>query len=156
MLPLCSFQAAVIKTNYIRYRITDNQRMNVKEQLPLPEEFFFFLKFLRQEKKIILRSKTEIRVVALKEIISLHTGGHHTMVYIKDKPEFTCCRTLDAFEAELHEYDFCRVHDNCIVNLHQVERCVAADNLIIMKDGSTVDASRRGFSEFVARLAASL
>jgi len=126
--------------------------MKVEEPYPLPEEFFFFFKFLKQEKKIILRSKTEIRVVALKEIISLHTGGHHTMVYIKDKPEFTCCRTLDSFEADLSEYDFCRVHDNCIVNLHQVERCTAADNIIIMKDNSIVNASRRGFSEFVARI----
>ncbi|HLG36196.1 MAG TPA: LytTR family DNA-binding domain-containing protein [Bacteroidia bacterium] len=122
------------------------------EHPPLPEEFFFFLKFLKQEKKIILRSKTEIRVVALKEIIRLHIGGHHTVVYIKDKPEFTCCRTLDSFEAELHEYDFCRVHDNCIVNLHEVERYVFADNLITLKNGITIDASRSKGKDLVARL----
>jgi DNA-binding LytR/AlgR family response regulator len=126
--------------------------MNSAELSRLAAELFSVMRHWKQEKKILLRSKTETRVVALKDIQRLHTGGHVTMVYIKLQSEFSSCRTLDSFEADLNDYYFFRVHDNCIVNLLQVERYVPADNLITMKDGTLVDASRRRFPEFVARL----
>ena len=118
--------------------------------------FFSFARQRVQEKKIMLRSKSEIRVVALKEIICLQVGDHLAIVYINSKPDFSCCRTLDAFEAELHEFDFCRVHDNCIVNLHHVERFDIGCNLITMNDGRTLNVSRRRIEAFIERLERSL
>jgi len=82
--------------------------------------------------------------VHTEEIVKCEARGSYTIVYLNNKKNVTCAKTLKELEELLTSQNFVRVHNSWIVNTRYLKKYYRGKNSYIeMEDGSTVTISLR-------------
>lgn len=98
--------------------------------------------------RMVLKSRTGIRVASLDQVIFIEAQDDYVMVYLKDE-KYLKQKTMQYFEDHLPGTDFLRVHRSYIVRLDQISRVEPyekSSGIIVLKDGRKVPVSRAGLA----------
>ena len=96
-----------------------------------------------EKTNIILHTVGEMHIVALVDIIRLKAEGPYTEFHISDGRKIIVSKTIKEYEATLPSNQFYRCHNSHIINVDNISRIYSKDNIIEMKNGDTIDISRR-------------
>lgn len=110
---------------------------------------------LGADERVFLRDGERCWFVALTEISRIVVDGNYSRVWFRDEHALLP-RSLAALEARLDPAQFFRANRNTLVNLRHVrsiELSIGDGYLLTLKDGSTVEVSRRQARELRERLA---
>jgi two-component system, LytTR family, response regulator len=103
-----------------------------------------------QKKKIALPTLTGFIFITIEDIIRCESDNTYTTFHLNDKRKIVVSRTLKECETMLSDFSFFRVHNSNLINLEYiVEYTKGEGGIVKMKDGSSVDVSRRRKDEFV-------
>jgi len=96
-----------------------------------------------EEKKIILKDKSNFYIVAIKDIIRCQGEGSYTTFYLKDGEAVTVSKNLKTYQKILDEQLFFRVHNSHLINLNCVKRISRQDGgTVILSNQSEVPISK--------------
>jgi two-component system, LytTR family, response regulator len=101
----------------------------------------------KEKFKLALADATEVKYVALDEIIRLQAESNYTHIYLKNKSVFVSAKTLKEYDEILQGHHFLRVHKSHLVNQAYID-AYSKNGELILSDGSFVEVSRRK-KEFV-------
>lgn len=110
---------------------------------------------LGPDDRVFLRDGERCWFVTLAEINRIVVDGNYSRVWFRNEHALLA-RSLAALETRLNPAQFFRANRNTLVNLRQVrsiEQSISDGYLLTLKDGSTVDVSRRQARELRDRLA---
>jgi two-component system LytT family response regulator len=97
-----------------------------------------------REKKIVLKTSSNVHVVNLYEIIRCQSDKNYTHFYTTDGEKIVVSKTLKEYDELLRTYGFFRVHQSHLINLTFVKRFEKSDGgYLVMKDNSKVPVSFR-------------
>ncbi len=106
-----------------------------------------------QQKEFIFKNFTQeeglpvpdaVVFVNADEIIRCEARGSYSIVYINNKKNITCSRTLKELEDILTAQNFIRVHNSWVINTKYLKKYYRGKNSYMeMEDGSTVTISLR-------------
>ncbi|MCO6494994.1 MAG: response regulator transcription factor [Bacteroidetes bacterium] len=106
-----------------------------------------------QDRQIALTSSDGLLFVKVKDIIYCKGDGAYTYFYIQDADRITVSKNLKEFEELLKDMGFYRVHKSYLINLNQMKKYVRGDGgYVIMKNGDSVDVSKRRKEGFLSNL----
>jgi len=110
---------------------------------------------LGPDERVFLRDGERCWFVALTEISRIVVDGNYSRVWFRDEHALLP-RSLAALETRLDPAQFFRANRNTLVNLRHVrsiELSIGDGYLLTLKDGSSVEVSRRQARELRERLA---
>jgi len=110
---------------------------------------------LGPDERVFLRDGERCWFVALADIHRIVVDGNYSRVWFRNE-QALLPRSLAALEARLDPNQFFRANRNTLVNLRQVraiELSISDGYLLTLKDGSSVEVSRRQARELRERLA---
>lgn len=112
---------------------------------PAGEELYrnFIQNISNKEKKLALPGVTDIKYVELSNIMRLEADRNYTRFFFADGKEFLSAKTLKEYEEMLPGEMFVRVHRTHLVNKIFVDRYDRDRSWLVLKNGSTVEVSRR-------------
>lgn len=97
-----------------------------------------------REKKIVLKTSSNVHVVNLYDIIRCQSDKNYTHFYTVDGDKIVVSKTLKEYDELLRSYGFFRVHQSHLINLTFVKRFEKSDGgYLVMKDSSNVPVSFR-------------
>lgn len=100
--------------------------------------------------KISLPTSSGFEVVEIVDIIRFESDGSYTKVYIKERKPFLISKTLKELEYSLLKCPFYRIHKSHLINLHYIKEYSKSDGgYVTLKDGSSVEISRRKANDFI-------
>lgn len=104
----------------------------------------------RQTDEIILQTPTDMRRLAVSDIIFVEVIGHK-VIYHTEKEEIEIWKSLREQEAKLLPFGFARCNNYCLVNLKYVDK-ISGNTLTI--GGRTQTITRTKKEEFMKKLVA--
>jgi two-component system, LytTR family, response regulator len=96
----------------------------------------------KEKFKLALADATEIKYVALDEIIRLQAESNYTHIHLKNKSVFVSAKTLKEYDEILQGHHFLRVHKSHLVNPAFIDSYTKTGELVL-SDGSIVEVARR-------------
>lgn len=82
--------------------------------------------------------------VTVDDIMRCEARGSYSIVYLNNKKNITCAKTLKELEEILTSQNFVRVHNSWIINTRYLKKYYRGKNSYIeMEDGTTVNISLR-------------
>ena len=91
--------------------------------------------------------------IDIHEIIFCKADDNYTEIILKSKEKIVVSKTLKDVEEMLEGYSFFRIHQSHLINLKFIQRYVKGDGgYVVMKDGTSLDVSRRKKDEFLSAL----
>ena len=120
------------------------------------ESIFEVLRELKQQahnQKIGLPVSDGVVFVTADEIIRCEARGSYSIVYLNNKKNITCAKTLKELEDILTAQNFVRVHNSWIINTRYLKKYYRGKNSYMeMEDGSTVTISLRKKTDLLSFL----
>lgn len=111
------------------------------------ETIFEVLKELKNQAhspKIGLPVHDGVVFVTVDDIVRCEARGSYSIVYLNNKKNITCAKTLKELEELLTSQNFVRVHNSWIINTRYLKKYYRGKNSYIeMEDGTTVTISLR-------------
>jgi len=90
----------------------------------------------------------------IHEIVYCKADDNYTEIILNNKEKIVVSKTLKDVEEMLEGYSFFRIHQSYLINLKFMQRYVKGDGgYVVMKDGASLDVSRRKKEEFLLRIA---
>ncbi len=130
VLPERIREAIELKESALRYK-TLQQNLNEPEQ----------------QKKIIVRSRTNTESINLADICYLTSDLNYTTFYLKGNQRLVVSKTLKEFEEALCDCEnssFIRIHKTNIVNLNYVKKIERSEEcFVILNNDTRLEVSRR-------------
>ncbi len=103
-----------------------------------------------RDKKIVLKTTSNIHIVNLYDIIRCQSDKNYTHFFTSDGEKIVVSKTLKEFDELLHGYSFFRVHQSHLINLSYIKRFEKADGgYLVMKDETRVPVSFRKKDELM-------
>jgi two-component system LytT family response regulator len=103
-----------------------------------------------ENRKIALRTATNMHFVNLSDIIRCQSEKNYTQFFLLSGEVVTVSKTLKEFEELFGKYHFIRVHQSHLVNMQHIRKFAKADGgVLIMSDNSEVPVSLRKREEFM-------
>ena len=97
-----------------------------------------------REKKIVLKTSSNVHVINLYEIIRCQSDKNYTHFYTSEGDKIVVSKTLKEYDELLRSYGFFRVHQSHLINLSYVKRFEKSEGgYLVMKDNSKVPVSFR-------------
>lgn len=97
-----------------------------------------------QEKKILLRTGSDIHLVMVKDIVYCKADSSYTHFILTDNETITVSVNLKEYEAMLEEYGFIRSHHSYLANLHNIKRYhKIGQAYLLMTNGDKIPVSAR-------------
>ena len=96
----------------------------------------------REKFKLALADTSEVKYVALDEIIRLQSESNYTHIFLKGNRVFVSAKTLKEYDEILQGHHFIRVHKSHLVNPTYIESYNRSGELIL-SDGTKVEVARR-------------
>ena len=101
-------------------------------------------------KRLALPSMEGLQFVDTDDIIYLEALSNYTHFHLTGNKKIIVAKTLKDFEEMLPSGGFIRIHHSYIINIYCVEKYIKGDGgQVIMKNGVTLDVSRRKKEEFL-------
>lgn len=135
------FMAAVAKLE------SKNKLKDIEQKVEL------LLKNNNKFEKIALPSTSGLKMVAIADIIRCESDNNYTLFYFNDKSKYLASRTLKEYDELLSSEGFYRTHKSHLVNLKYITEYVKGEGgFVILKDGKSIDVSRRKKEGLIQRL----
>ena len=135
-------KAAVVKAKQKRTGIAGNERLELLLQNLMNEK--------KERQRIAIPSMEGLQFIRLDDIIYLEAQSNYTIIYLRQLPKITVSKTLKDFEELLPAATFIRIHHAYIINSDAVEKYIKGEGgQVVMKNGITLDVSKRKKSEFL-------
>ena len=96
----------------------------------------------REKFKLALADTSEVKYVALDEIIRLQSESNYTHIFLKGNRVFVSAKTLKEYDEILQGHHFIRVHKSHLVNPIYIDSYNKSGELIL-SDGTKVEVARR-------------
>jgi len=97
-----------------------------------------------REKKIVLKTSSNVHVVNLYDIIRCQSDKNYTHFFTVEGEKIIVSKTLKEYDELLRSYGFFRVHQSHLINLTFIKRFEKAEGgYLVMKDESRVPVSFR-------------
>lgn len=126
-----------------RYNSNINEKLEVFKGHYHPNPF----------QKIAISSMTEVKFVAINEIIRLEADDNMTHFWIKEDRRITASKTLKYFDKLLAPFNFFKVHQSHLINLNCIKSYIRNEGgYLLMEDGQTVEIARRRRPLFLEKL----
>ena len=104
---------------------------------------------LKQPRRIPIPTNDGLRFINMDDIIYLEASNNYTNIFLNTNQKILVSRTLKEFEELLPTETFVRIHHSHIINKFFIERYIRGDGgQVIMKNGTTLDVSKRKKSDF--------
>lgn len=119
------------------------EKKNLKrENGKLYKNFITNLKNINDDvPRLAISTQEGVAFFEVKDIIRCEASSNYTTFYLTEGKKFVASKTLKEYEKILDEYRFFRVHKSHLVSLNFVTSFQG--NQLELKDGSTVEVSRR-------------
>lgn len=112
--------------------------------------FQFMNKGNDKEKKLVLKTTSNVHVVDLNDVIRCQSDKNYTHFFTNENEEIIVSKTLKEYEELLSEFNFFRVHQSHLINLNYIKRFEKAEGgQLILKDNSKVPVSFRKKEELM-------
>ena len=106
-----------------------------------------------QPQKLVLKTASDIYVIAIADIIRLESDGSYTRFFINDKRKILVSKLLKEYAEMLESNGFLRIHKSHLVNINYIDRYNKPDGgILITKDGSELPVSQRKREELINAL----
>lgn len=102
--------------------------------------------------KLALMTSAGIDFFLPKEIIRCEGSGNYTKFYFNKHNNIITSKTIKDYEEMLRPHKFIRVHKSHLVNSDYVSSYISLTNSLKLKDGSTIEVSRRRKKEVLEEL----
>lgn len=103
-----------------------------------------------QEQTIPIPVNDGIDFLQIKEIIRIESSSNYSRIVLANGKTIVVAKLLKEFEDMLSNYRFCRVHNSHLINLVFISKYIRGDGgQIVMRNGDTVDVSRRKKEDFL-------
>ncbi|MBW7869312.1 MAG: response regulator transcription factor [Brumimicrobium sp.] len=103
-----------------------------------------------ENKKLVIRTKTSVYVIDIKDIVYCQSDRNYTFFYLMDGKKILTSRLLKDYEDILVQSNFIRCHRSYIINLNHLDRYDRRDGgIVVMKDGSEIPISRSIKDKFI-------
>ena len=96
----------------------------------------------KEKFKLALADTSEVKYVALEEIIRLQSESNYTHIFLKGNRVFVSAKTLKEYDEILQGHHFLRVHKSHLVNPAYIESYNKTGELIL-SDGTKIEVARR-------------
>lgn len=91
--------------------------------------------------------------VMIDEIVYCEASRNYTTLHTEDGKKYIVSRTLKEYEELLEDYDFFRIHHSFLINMKAISKYVRGDGgHVVMKNGRTLDVSKRKKESFLHRI----
>lgn len=102
------------------------------------------------ENRIAIPSMEGLLFINISDIIYLEAESNYTFIYVAGDKKYTVSKTLKEFEELLPSPFFIRIHHSHLINKKEVQRYIRGEGgQVVMKNGVTLDVSRRKKEEFL-------
>ncbi len=146
--PFSLEELAVAVEKYRQKRFQDHASMQENLQVFLQN----VKNFPQGPRKIALPTLNGLLFVAVSDIVRCESQANYTKIFFQDKTSKTVSRSLKEFEFLLEDLDFFRVHHSHLINLHHLHSYIQGEGgFAMMKDGTSVEISRRRKAEFLKK-----
>lgn len=117
------------------------------------------LKALKPDKtvkdRLPINTNDGIIFVPYEDVQYLIASSNYTDIFLDNGKKYTATKTLKDFEDTLPETIFYRIHNAHMINIKHVAKYVRGDGgYVVMKNGETLEVSRRKKVEFLEKLGA--
>lgn len=102
--------------------------------------------------KLALQTTNGIQFFLPKDIIRCEGLSNYTKFYFSNHIPITTSKTIKEYEEILLPHKFIRIHKSHLVNAEYVTAYASQNGHVILKDGSSVEVSRRRKKEVLADL----
>ena len=96
----------------------------------------------KEKFKLALADTTEVKYVALEDIIRLQSESNYTHIFLKNKQVFVSAKTLKEYDEILQGHHFIRVHKSHLINPSFIESYNKSGELVL-SDGTKIEVARR-------------
>jgi two-component system LytT family response regulator len=97
-----------------------------------------------RDKKIVLKTSSNVHVVNLNDIVQCQSDKNYTHFYTREGEKIVVSKTLKEYDELPKPYGFFRVHQSHLINLSFVKRFEKSEGgYLVMKDDSRVPVSFR-------------
>jgi two-component system, LytTR family, response regulator len=91
--------------------------------------------------------------VNVNDIIRCESSSNYTVFFLQNKDQVVATHTLKEYEELLEDNGFIRIHHSHLINKAFLKEYIkGAGGQVIMKDGTTLDVSRRKKDEVIEKL----
>lgn len=91
--------------------------------------------------------------VKVNDIARCESSSNYTVFFLANKDQVVATRTLKEYEELLDDSGFVRIHHSHLINKHFLKEYIkGAGGQVVMKDGTTLDVSRRKKDEVIEKL----
>lgn len=91
--------------------------------------------------------------VKVSDIIRCESSSNYTVFFLQNKDQVVATRTLKEYEELLDDHGFVRIHHSHLINSAFLKEYLkGAGGQVVMKDGTTLDVSRRKKDEVMEKL----
>lgn len=122
----------------------------------VPEALGQVLQQIKQEgaaKSIGVPSLTDIRFVALDQIVRIAAEGNYSKLFLASGERLTSSYTLKHYDQLIGGQGFMRVHHSHLISLAHVQRYVRGKGgTVLMSDGAEVDVAQRRKEAFLTKM----
>ncbi|MEP7106741.1 MAG: response regulator [Ferruginibacter sp.] len=109
-----------------------------------------FLEEKTAHQRIAISSMEGLQFVVTDDIIYLEANSNYTSFFLTGNRKITATKTLKDFEELLPASIFIRIHHSYLINKNGVEKYIKGEGgQVVMKNGVTLDVSRRKKEEFM-------
>jgi two-component system, LytTR family, response regulator len=117
------------------------------------EVFLSNLKLKSGHAKISVPTFEGLQMINTDEIVKCTAEENYTHIFLLSDTRIMVSRLLKEYEELLADYNFFRIHNSCLINLAHVTKYIKGEGgYVVMRDGSSVEVSRRKKNELLLRL----
>jgi two-component system LytT family response regulator len=133
-------KAAVLKA------VENKNKLSTATQLDVLHEYIK----KKQHKRIPIPTAEGLQFINVEDIIYLLASNNYTNIFLEKAQKILVSRTLKEFEDLLPSEHFIRIHHSSIINSAFIVKYIRGEGgQVIMKDGTTLDVSKRKKTEFL-------
>ena len=139
---IADLQSAVERASVKRNKNTGNMALETLLHNLINKE--------KEHQRIAIPSMEGLQFVETQDIIYLEAASNYTNFYLKNNKKIIVAKTLKDYEELLPSSIFIRIHHSHIINTNCIEKYLKGDGgQVLMKNGATLDVSRRKKDEFL-------
>jgi two-component system LytT family response regulator len=113
------------------------ESLKIKEQSKRVGQLLSFIQDNKSKKeKIVLKTVSDIFVLAIKDIYNCQADGGYTIFMFKNERKITVSNNLKTYESILLQHNFIKTHRSHLVNVNYIERINKKDGGSVILDNS--------------------
>lgn len=106
------------------------------------EAFFYNFRMEKAiEKKVVLKTVDEIRLIAIKDILAVEADNSYSKFYLMGGKNILVSQSIKEFDVQLSSFGFMRVHQSYLIHLCYIHSFKKKSNLLLLEEGLLIPVS---------------